>query len=65
MADTALPPFPIDPMEIKTVSSQDEADSAVSEAESRGMKLAAISNAGLPAGHARLTFLPQSAFKQP
>lgn len=52
-----------DPMKCEIIG---DAESEFSEAVDRhakeGRRLAAVSNAGLPAGKRRLTFLPQSAF---
>lgn len=50
-------------MDCVIVSSEDELKKVVSERETKGLRLAAASNAGLPLGKARLTFLPASCFK--
>ncbi len=50
-------------MEIRIVSSEAEWHAALEEMALKGLRLAASSNAGLPKGKVRLTFLPQSAFK--
>lgn len=52
-------------METKIVSSGGELDLAVKDAVTRGLKLAAVSNAGLSDNRVRLTFLPAEAFKKP
>lgn len=49
-------------MESAIVSHQDELDMHVEAFAKRGMKLAAVSNTGLPPGQIRITFLPESAF---
>jgi hypothetical protein len=43
---------------------QAEAEKAIQEAAAKGHFLAAVINGGLPAGAARFTFLPRSAFKK-
>lgn len=52
-------------METIIVSSEDELAEQVEVHKARGLRLAAISNTGLPEGQARLTFLPLKAFKEP
>lgn len=44
------------------VSNETEADEAKIKAATDGLRLAAVSNAGLPHGKLRLTFLPAEAF---
>lgn len=49
-------------MKIVIISSEEEGQSAIREAEAEGYRLAAVSNVGLPRGQYRLTFLPASSF---
>lgn len=53
------------PMQTRIVTSEDEFTSTCAEMEAKGLRLAAVSNSGLPKGSERLTFLPASAFKDP
>jgi len=46
------------------VSSQEEMEAQIEEFLKLGFRLAAISNAGLPAGQGRLTFVPPEAFQK-
>ena len=45
------------------VKSQEEMDAAIEAQKALGYRIAASSNAGCPPGTNRLTFLPNSAFK--
>lgn len=49
-------------MKIKYANNIEEYEKAVTEMEAEGFRLAAMSNAGLPIGRFRLTFLPASTF---
>ena len=44
--------------------SAEEAENLIKENWAKGLRIAAMSNCGLPAGSMRITFLPESAFKQ-
>jgi len=48
-----------------TVRSEEEFDKVVNEKEVEGLRLACMSNCGLPPGVVRLTFLPASSFANP
>jgi len=52
------------PMKVVTVSNEEEFDAAVSKMTEDGLRLACVSNAGLPDPLRRLTFLPESAFTE-
>lgn len=52
-------------MHTAMVTNEEEAAAATAEAEARGLRWAATSNAGLPQGQWRLTFIPASAFMKP
>lgn len=49
-------------MRCAVVSSDVEEAEVMEAAEAQGMKLACASNAGLPSGQVRLTFLPADCF---
>lgn len=51
-------------MKTLIVDSFEEIEKAKQEMAEKGYKLAAISNAGMPKGIFRLTFLPKEAFMQ-
>ena len=44
------------------VSDDEEAVAAVRRAQDNGLRLACVSNTGLPSGKARMTFLPAEVF---
>lgn len=50
------------PLKCEIVDSDQAFDEAVERHAKDGRRLAAMSNAGLPAGQQRLSFLPESAF---
>lgn len=50
------------PMKCRIVSSSEQYEAVVQEMEAAGLRLAAVSNAGLKHPDCRLTFLPASAF---
>lgn len=52
------------PMKVQRVTSEEEYAAVVKEHETAGRRLACVSNTGLPEGHFRLTFLPNSAFER-
>lgn len=49
-------------MRTAVVTNEDEFHEAVAAAEKDGLRCAAVSNAGLPNGHVRMTFLPADVF---
>lgn len=50
------------PMKCRVVSTEAEFETVVTEMKAKGLRLAAVSNAGLVHGKQRLTFLPHDAF---
>jgi hypothetical protein len=50
------------PMRTVYVTSEAQFDAVCAEMTAQGMRLAGISNSGLPKGTERLTFLPEDAF---
>lgn len=51
------------PMKTVVVDGETDIDAVYAEMEAKGLRFAAMSNAGLPYGQLRLTFLPSSAFR--
>lgn len=49
-------------MKSRVVRSEEEAERVIAEMEKEGLRVAMVSNCGLPQGHARLTFLPHDCF---
>lgn len=50
------------PLKTFIVSTNDELDKLANEMETKGMRMASISNAGLEHPKRRVSFLPESAF---